>query len=490
MIQNFRNNINISMKDRNLSGRKPKEKPASMQDSIDITLNDPETTRRRQAWNLMKLNVLVISAIFCVITIFMLFGKRPTQSYEEKRDLAKRPKFTIESYLDGSFTAEYAAYFNDAVPMRSTFKNMIAGFREHLGIPYEEGVLIGNVPVADDETTIQPETTRPTEVPVPVIIATDSSEIQETTAPTTEAPTEATEEDVDGETVNDILIVKDRGLMLFGGSRTKGEAYANTLNEYKTALGNDVHVYSLIAPTAVSFYLPKKFATASASETENIDYINTFLKDVTPVDAFTALNVHKNEDIYSRTDHHWQALGAYYAAQAFADTAGVPFVPLTDYEKVVKKGYVGTLYGFTSSAALKDNPEDFVYYKPKNNITTTYYNTDMTNEREAPLMLNLDNVEPSSWYLVFMGGDERITHVETDCHNGRVLCIIKDSYGNALVPCLTSSFEEIWVIDMRFFEPNAISFMKEKGVTDLLFAMNTFSATSGNADKLQTIKNQ
>ena len=210
-----------------------------------------------------------------------------------------------------------------------------------------------------------------------------------------------------------------------------------------------------------------------------------------PVDAYSLLEEHKSEAIYSRTDHHWQPLGAYYAAQAFAEEAGVPFAPLSDYETVVLEGYVGTLYGYTGSADIKDNPEDFIYYKPQNSYTTTYYDIDMTNEREGALLLSsLDHLDVSDWYLVFMGGDERVTHVETDCKNGRTLCIIKDSYGNALVPCLTNSFEEIWVIDMRFFTPNIIDFMQEKGVTDVLFAMNTFSATGTNSDDLQTLLNQ
>lgn len=468
--------------------------------SIDISLNGPEERRHRRLWKLMKCNVLVITSIFFLISLFMLFGKRPEMSAEENRDLAKKPQFSFESYFNGTYTAEYASWFNDAVPMRSTFKGIISDFREHLGIPYEEGVLIGNIPSAETPEE-QPETQpEPETQSVPVIEPTVSSgDTDETTpsqteAPATEAPTEPTEpqeEYVDGETVNDILVLKDRGLMLFGGSHSRGEAYAATLNRYKEQLGEDVNVYSLVAPTSVSFYLPKKFEKLSVSETEHIDHINSFLEDVKSVDAFTALDAHKNEAIYSRTDHHWQALGAFYAAEEFAKTAGVPFAPLTDYETIVKKGYVGTLYGFTNRAELKDNPEDFIYYAPKNTITTTYYDIDMTNEREGSLLLsNLDNLAVSSWYLVFMGGDERITHVETDCHNGRVLCIIKDSYGNALVPCLTSSFEEIWVVDMRFFKPNAISFLKEKGVTDLLFAMNTFSATGTNSEKLQTILNQ
>ena len=96
----------------------------------------------------------------------------------------------------------------------------------------------------------------------------------------------------------------------------------------------------------------------------------------------------------------------------------------------------------------------------------------------------------SSYYLIFMGGDEKITHINTDCKNGRNLVIFKDSYGNAVVPNLTSSFENIYVCDMRHFELNSIEFIKQVEATDVLFTMNTFSATGGNYTNLRDIMNQ
>ncbi len=476
-----------------------KDQPASNDMEIDIHVHDPEKEAARKEWRLHEFNVLTIIAVLAIITVFMLFGKRPTKSAEENRDLTACPKFSVSSYLDGTFTSEFAKFFNDTVPMRSTWKAFIAGFRAHLGIPYDDVVIHGSIPVIENDQDPAPAATTEATTEAPVAVETVPGAVPAATdaAPAeTEAPTEATTEaetepqEDDGEIANNILIVKNRGVMLYGGSHSGGERYAELVNEYKTRMGADVNVWSMVAPTAVSFYLPKKFASASASETENIDYLNGFLQDVTPIDAFSALEPHKDEPIYSRTDHHWAPIGAFYAAEQFAKDAGVPFAPLSDYEEVVKPGYVGTLYGFTNSQAFLDDPEDFIYYKPTADITTTYYDIDMTNEREAPLMLNIDKLEPVSWYLVFMGGDERVTHVETATDNDRVLCIIKDSYGNALVPCLTSSFEEIWVVDMRYFEPNIISFMKDKGVTDVLFAMNTFSATGQNAQKLRTLLDQ
>jgi len=300
-----------------------------------------------------------------------------------------------------------------------------------------------------------------------------------TTAATEPAPAE------EGEMSNNILIYQARGIMLYGGSHSAGEEYARSLNTFKERLGADVNVYSLVAPTACSFYTPEKYQDKIGSEQGNIAHINENLVGVKPVDAYSALAGHTDEQIFMRTDHHWGALGAFYAAEEFAKTARVPFVPLSSYDMVTKPGYVGTLYGWSGDIILKNNPEDFHYYIPHASYETTYYDTSAQGGTPGDLLINIEDYSPVNWYLVYMGGDEKVTHVHTAVPNGRTLVVVKDSYGNALIPWLTSSFENIYVIDMRYFQRDIIAYMKEVGATDVLFAMNTFSATGGNRYKLQ-----
>ena len=72
----------------------------------------------------------------------------------------------------------------------------------------------------------------------------------------------------------------------------------------------------------------------------------------------------------------------------------------------------------------------------------------------------------------------------------RKLMIVKDSYGNAIPGYLFGSFEDIYVVDMRYFDSNLVNYIKSEGVTDLLFAMVSFSAVGGNADNLNVIRTQ
>ena len=76
-----------------------------------------------------------------------------------------------------------------------------------------------------------------------------------------------------------------------------------------------------------------------------------------------------------------------------------------------------------------------------------------------------------------MGGDTNTTSVTTSTRNGRHLLILKDSYGNALPSCLFSSFEEIHVVDCRYFLQNMADFVDNHAITDILFANNLIHAS-------------
>lgn len=443
---------------------------------------------QRKAQRFSKtMGVSLLSGVVVVVAVVLLLAPRSTISYEENRLLAEKPKFSLTSLLDGSYTSGWSEYYNDTVPFRSKLKKTISAMMQWTGVQSEEDtVFFGNVPQVQKKTATPAATTEPAETTVAAVGNSDETATEPAVTTTVVTTTEDPNDEPAAEIGEGIILDHKRAVCVYGGSFSVGQDYAETLNAYQQDLGSDVQVYSLVAPTAVSYYLPEEYANYTASETENIDNINSYLNSVKPVDAYNALKPHTAEAIYARTDHHWLPLGAYYAAEAFAKVADVPFASLSDYDTATKKDYVGSMYTYTESAVLLDNPEEFTYYIPKNKYKTTYYSTSFTDPTEGDLLMNLDGYDNSMYYLVFMGGDDKITHVETDCKNGRTLVIFKDSYGNALVPCLTSSFENIYVCDMRYFELNAIDFCKQVGCTDLLFAMNTFSATGGNESYLES----
>lgn len=475
--------------------------------SMNLKINRYDTKKEKRRKISDIIYVFITMTLFAVVGAFMFIFPRSTESELEKRELAKFPKFSLEAFVSGEFTQSLNTYFSDTVPFRddlmvisSMIKNM-TGFRLN-------NIKLHNVTVAEKTQTTTANTlldeTSAVKEESPVQTAGGNSQNVQTSVPeadnmqqeqfsaitTAENDASVDMDDTVNITNNGIAVVGTRALMLYGGSYTVGENYAKVVSEYKKQLGSGVNVYCMVIPTSVEFYCPESVKEFTSEQLGNINNIYANLQNgVKAVDAYTPLSLHKDEPIYFRTDHHWSSLGAYYAARQFAETAGVAFSDLSEYDEKVVKGYVGTMYSYTEDIVIKSNPEDFVYYVPKNvEYTTTYHNyilgennviTGMQEPYDANFFVDFSNSKDKSMlYCTFMGGDAKITHIKTSAHNGRKLAIFKDSYGNALPQFLFGSFEEIFVMDMRFFTYNAIDYFKENGITDLLFANNAFHATT------------
>ncbi len=276
-------------------------------------------------------------------------------------------------------------------------------------------------------------------------------------------------------------------LMPCWGTYSLCESWAENVNEFKRQLP-DVNVYNMVAPTSVEFYLPDGFDNFTGSQWKKTEHVRVRLENVRNVDAYSVLASHTDEPIYSRTDHHWMPLGGYYAAMSFAESAGVPFADLSQYKKVTRGGFVGSMYMYTESKLIYNDPEQFDLYIPPNNdsLKTVYYDGYMGNKRSGKLITTPD---ASGYYCSFLGSDNVVAEIETDVKNGRTLVIFKESYGNAVAPFLTSSFEKIYVCDIRYFYKNAVQFCKDVNATDLLFSVCTFTSAGPNGNYLEKLLN-
>ena len=288
-----------------------------------------------------------------------------------------------------------------------------------------------------------------------------------------------------------------RAIEPYKANYENGKAYARVVNKYKRTFP-DANVYCMIIPNAVAFYCPdtaKIWTDAELPAIRNI--LSNLSADVKPVDIYETLQAHVEEPIYSRTDHHWAPLGAYYAAQRFAEVAEVDFKDLSEYEPRVIHDYVGSMWTFSRDKAVKEAPEEFVYYVPRDSsfsatrITYKKVSKRVGRKKRRRTVSWLTTSEPETFsffrnyedgssaaYCVFMGGDLNTTSVITQTKNNRRLLILKDSYGNALPSNLFSSFEEIHVVDCRYFLQNIVDFVKAHAITDILFANNLIHASS------------
>ena len=427
----------------------------------------------------MRYNRILVAWIAVMMTAFVVvFCTLPRSTYSEleRRDLLRFPEFNWESLRSGGFTQSVSNWFSDSEPFRDVLMRGSMELKSLMAFKTKDAVTFH---AAQEEPSTEVETP-------PVIEALgDQRNIEEFHS----------DVNANAKMENAGVIVvgnapEARALMAFKNKNKGEKGFAKVVNTYRTVFGSEVNVFCMIIPTAVEYYCPVNARNCTDPEfpvlTELYALVDTAVQ---VVDLYKVLGEHVGEDIYLRTDHHWSPLGAYYAARQFALVAEVKVPSLGDFETDTIKDYVGSMYGFSKDVNVKKSPEDFVYYKPLDiGYETTYIRYDLDEEfqitgeekpRQGEFFVKVS--ASSSAYCTFMGSDARITQVKTDSDCPRRLLVMKDSFGNAIPGYLFGSFEEIHVIDFRYFTHNIKDYVEEHGITDILMVNNISHVCSGAA---------
>lgn len=306
---------------------------------------------------------------------------------------------------------------------------------------------------------------------------------------------------------NNILVLGDRCMDVFGGTYDSFNYYSQVIAQYKKDLGDDVDVYSMVVPTSNSIYLRNYvrdgvdfYQKYGGNQADKLDYLDEKFEGtgVTSVNVYDTLYKHWDEQIYFRTDFHWTQLGAYYAAEKFASVSGLPFKTLDSgaYTKMGKYNEDGTpqaFYGYYYSklgnpTVLKDNPDEFFWFEYNEEYSAEYYDV----ETGTKLQTTKDSCyftvnHGPSWYMTFLGGDNMIAKINTNTNNGKTVVVFKDSFGNCFAPLLMSMYETIYVVDIRYYNGNSITYCKDVGATDVVFAISSSSAC-GHAKRINSMR--
>ena len=272
-----------------------------------------------------------------------------------------------------------------------------------------------------------------------------------------------------------LYIYKNAAYELCGASDEAGKDYAAAISEFKNA-APDFTVYNMVVPTHTEFGIPSRLAGEiyTQSQSQNIKTIySSYTADVKPINCYNALCKHKDEYIYFNTDHHWTGLGAYYAYQAFCEQTGQQALALTDCTEQTIDGFEGSFY----SADASLSPDSVHYWK------FPYQTHAKRQEESGAEMYDTDvyyeGAAGSGAYITFIYGDSSLFIEYNDTNkNGKKIAVVKESYGNAFVPYLTNNYEEVHIIDFRYFTQNIKEYMQENGITEILFLNNTMSANA------------
>ena len=183
------------------------------------------------------------------------------------------------------------------------------------------------------------------------------------------------------------------------------------------------------------------------------------------LDLYDALASHRDEQLYYRTDHHWTTAGAGYAYAAIASEMGLPVKDITQYEKHEAHDFYGTHYAKYKGIGVTADTIEY-YDVPVDEL--------VLEGRTVYSIMDAEKLSGYDKYAAFMYGNDGRYEVKAEKGAGRNLIILKDSYANCLIPYLIMNYDNITVIDLRYFGGSVAGELAENDADVLLMYNWTF----------------
>lgn len=274
--------------------------------------------------------------------------------------------------------------------------------------------------------------------------------------------------------------IGDTGYEYYNFVEDRANNYITTVCDAGEQLG-DIQLYNIVVPTSMDIMLPESYIEEnginSSDQNKAINYIyssiNAINPNVTTVPVYDALKLHNNDYIYFRTDHHWTQLGAYYAYDEFCKAKGITTMPLDSFEKKSYEGFLGSFYNDLQSAAMSANPDTVEAYISDANTTLSYTDISGNVIEGWPVIQDGSAYDTENLYLIFCAADQPYEEiVNADLSDGSSCIIVKESFGNVFIPFLTNHYQNVYVVDYRYYNGDISDLAHEKGVSDVILINN------------------
>jgi len=182
------------------------------------------------------------------------------------------------------------------------------------------------------------------------------------------------------------------------------------------------------------------------------------------VDFYGALNQNAGEQIYYNTDHHWTTLGAFYGANAVLERFGKEPLKESDFTvEIASDDFNGTLY---SNSGVHWLPADTMeYWVSEEGLKVTSW---MTGAPAEGQLYDRSYLEKKDKYSSFLGGNQPLCVIKNEnISDGSKLLVVRDSYSDALAPFLAQRFEEVHLLDLRYFRLPASMYAAQNGIENI-----------------------
>lgn len=364
---------------------------------------------------------IVFIGFFVLISGASLIIKDREFSPNENRYLAEVPELSLDNILSGKFQDGLEDYLRDQVCFRDGWITVKTGIQKACGDTDIGGAYVGK----------------------------DGYDFEKITP-----------EDVDEKQVDrNIKAVEDYFMTA-----------SETIDKQKLSF--------LLVPTSglvMQEKLPKN--ARLFDQAKYIDQVQKAMKDYNFVDVRDTLMDHNDEYIYYKTDHHWTSAGACLAYDAWSErTGGEAETEDGLVKNVVSDKFRGSLYSKILDADSAYD-EIWTYGLQKDEAFGSKDCTVTIDEKQQlDSIYDDEKLQEKDKYAYFLGGNYGQVHIQNQKAaskaKGKNILIIKDSFANSFVPFVTQDYENIYMVDLRYYNGDMKAYLQEHEITDVLVLYN------------------
>ena len=365
--------------------------------------------------------IIVFIGFFVLISGASLIIKDREFSPNENRYLAETPELSWDNILSGKFQDGLEDYLRDQVCFRDGWITVKTGIQKACGDTDIGGAYVGK----------------------------DGYDFEKITP-----------EDVDEKQVDrNIKAVEDYFMTA-----------SETIDKQKLSF--------LLVPTSglvMQEKLPKN--ARLFDQAKYIDQVQKAMKDYNFVDVRDTLMDHNDEYIYYKTDHHWTSAGACLAYDVWSErTGGEAETEDGLVKNVVSDKFRGSLYSKILDADSAYD-EIWTYGLQKDDAFGSKDCTVTIDEKQQLDSIYDDEMlQKKDKYAYFLSGNYGHVHIQNQKAaskaKGKNILIIKDSFANSFVPFVTQDYENIYMVDLRYYNGDMKSYLQKHNITDVLVLYN------------------
>ncbi len=366
-------------------------------------LQSDKLRRERELAPHSKICDIVITVLFCLFIggFILLHIITPDREFSDRENkmLEQFPKFSSETLFSGEFTADMTNYLSDQFPMRDSFISIKAN-AERLALRCENGGIIFG------ENCLTARNDKP---------------------------------DMDNLKVNLDAANKFTAAIEKEGIPT---IFAPAPRRSDVCIDDLPATYGELSQNKLWEVIDSEGATFKG----NYKNLRNHLRNLSKL----------GDDLFYRTDHHWNTLGAYNAYmkiwESLPDSMTEGKLPrnLKNFTlETVTEEFYGTSY--SSSGASWIEPDSINLYRFEGDDTIPVTNLDNGETYEG--LYRFEYLDVRDKYSVFLG--ENVGRLMIGTGDRPTILMIKDSYAQSVAPFLAADFD-ILMVDPRSYKTGSI----------------------------------